>query len=157
MVMLLMSFVKRSTVVLAAIALSLSVGAVPKTMTKSFRIWGHVEGQVTGVTQDGMIVAELVDVGVTTHAGNHYNVFMSVMNPETGAGNSEGTWTAANGEEMKWKGTSTATSLTVMAVPGGTGRYANVEGSFTGEISNLEISETGAITYDYVGQGSITY
>ncbi len=145
--------------IIAVCALSFSLPATPKTMTKQVTIIGHVEGTVQ-VTAMGAMNVECIDIGVTSHAGRYHNIFTGTLQAN-GAGTSAGTWTAANGDQLVWTAVVSGTAMTV-TVQSGTGKYLGAVGGFTGEMSNLAIlvdPETGAgtISYDYKGKGSLTY
>lgn len=144
---------------LAVFALCFTITAKPKAKTIEFTIRGHVEGTVQA-TSTGTLAVECTDVGITSHAGRHYNVFDGTLLPE-GTGTSAGLWTGANKDQLTWTGVVDGTTL-VVTVTGGTGRYAGATGGFEGEMSNMKLvvdAETGAgtISYDYVGEGEMTY
>lgn len=139
--------------VLAVLALCLSIGATPKTMTKAFTIRGHVEGQFRA----NSLTLDFVDIGVASHAGRYLNLGQTTMAPDFGSGTGYGTWTEANGDQLTWTAILGVADLHVTAT-GGTGKYAGVTGGFDGTISNLTVDlTTGAISYDYVGTGKLTY
>lgn len=135
---------------LAVLALCLSVGATPKTMTKSYTIRGHVEGTFTGPT-----TYHFVDIGITSHAGRHYNEGDIDLADGTGSG----IWTAANGDTTTWTSTMDSSGGVHVVTTGGTGRYSGATGGFDGHIVGAPIIDpiAGTITYDYVGTGETTY
>ncbi len=140
--------------IIIAVALCLSLGAKPKTMTKDFKIQGHVVGKVVDAAKDfSWMKIEAVDIGETSHAGRHYNVFTGILHAD-GTGTSEGTWTAPGGT-LVWTSVVSGDQL-VVTIQSGTGKYADAVGGFVGKISNL-ILKDGILTYDYKGEGDITY
>jgi len=144
---------------IAACALCFTVAAKPKTKTIQFTIRGHVEGTVQAAAT-GALAAECTDVGITSHAGRHLNLFTSTFLPD-GTGTSAGTWTGANKDQLLWTAVVDGTTL-VVTVVGGTGRYVGATGGFVGEMSNLDLvvdpsTGAGTIAWDYIGEGALTY
>lgn len=144
---------------IAVFAVCFTIAAKPKPKTIEFTIRGHVEGTVQA-TSTGALAIDCKDTGITSHAGRHYNVFTGVLLAD-GTGTSAGVWTGANKDQLTWTGLVDGTTLKVK-VAGGTGRYVDATGGFVGEMSNIKLvvdSETGAgtISYDYVGEGDMTY
>ena len=145
--------------IIAACAVCFSVAAKTKPKTVQFTIRGHVEGTVQA-TATGALAIECCDVGITSHAGRHYNLFTGTLLPD-GTGTSAGTWTGANKDQLVWTAIINGTTLTVTVVSG-TGRYLGATGGFLGEMSNLELvvdpaTGAGTISYDYIGEGQMTY
>jgi len=148
---------------LAACALALPSPAKPK-QPRPYKITGVTVGEITAVTvtpTDFSITFSLENVGQATHCGRYWNVGTTTLSLITHTGTAEGTFTAANGDEIEWEGTIHGTTLTVTVI-GGTGRFADGSGGFVAEISSLVLDPMppvvgGTISYTFEGTGSASY
>lgn len=143
--------------IIAVVLLGSPLAAAPGGLTKDIIIRGHVEGTVQA-TPAGVVYFQGVDIGVTSHAGRHYNMLTSVVQPD-GTGASQGIWVGANGDRLVWTGVIAGSDLTV-TIQSGTGQYKGATGGFTGTMSNLELvvdpgTGKGTLSYDYRGEGAV--
>ena len=99
----------------------------------------HISGVIT-FYYDGSID----DQGVATHLGNFVSVGTWVS----------GKYIAANGDELNWEVAGEGTYSINFA--GGTGRFANATGSYAFQLDPIPGPE-GGMTFEYTGEGTITY
>jgi hypothetical protein len=101
----------------------------------------HISGQISFIP--------FSDTGVATHFGK----FVSYATDETG---SAGFYVTANGDVVCWKVVSydPDTSTVVISFTGGTGRFESATGQFTAPMTLVDLD---TLTFDYEGEGTITY
>jgi hypothetical protein len=135
----------------------------PLSVSKKFRIQGHVEGYITGMLPDGSFTTHEVDIGESTFWGRHLNEFDSLYTPigiVDGAPafyvQMAGTSMPANRKgSINWVGVNLP--VQVVTFTGGTGTAEGAQGSFTSTTLNLQINTDGTLSYDYVGGGEVTF
>lgn len=139
-----------------------------KQVTKDFIIRGTVFCEITSFDQiTGWVGFNIVGAdGVATHTGRYTLEGSGQLNLATGYGHDDGTFIAANGDKIFWRGDispgsvpSTAT-LSVTSDPGnpGTGRFEVLEGGFIADLFDLEVDfDSMTMSFDLTGRGELTY
>jgi len=101
----------------------------------------HISGQISFIP--------FSDTGVATHFGK----FVSYADDPYG---SVGHYVTANGDIVYWivESYDADTSIVVIGFTGGTGRFEGATGEFTGPMILVDLD---TLTFDYEGEGTITY
>jgi hypothetical protein len=147
---------QRVLLTLAACAIALAaLGSTKNPVQRPFKISGHVDGTLTAVDAN-YIYYEFTDVGEATHMGPYVNTGTYQISQSTGLFTGSGVATADNGDTVTWvMAGNVITGTWTTTWTGGTGRFVGAVGGFVGVTE--PVSPAPTVSFDYTGEGTITY